>query len=97
MYGQSQCASAQGHFCPFPSSPPNQTHSKKVFFPNFSTKFFFHPISPPNKHPKVWILWFLTETLICQTIAYKTISCDFLSNVIHKEKKIHNQVPFFYK
>ena len=28
----------------------NQTHSKKVFLPIFSSKFFIHPISPPNKH-----------------------------------------------
>ena len=34
----------------FPSSPPNQTHSKKVFLPIFSLMFFIHPISPPNKH-----------------------------------------------
>ena len=34
----------------FPSSPPNETHFKKVFFPIFSPKFFIHPISPPNKH-----------------------------------------------
>ena len=34
----------------FPSSPPNQTYSKKVFFPIFSPKFSIHPISPPNKH-----------------------------------------------
>ena len=34
----------------FPSSPPNQTHSKKVFFPIFSPKFSIYPISPSNKH-----------------------------------------------
>ena len=34
----------------FPSSPPNQTHSKKVFLPIFFRKFSIHPISPLNKH-----------------------------------------------
>ena len=34
----------------FPSSPSNQTHSKKVFLPIFSPKFSIHLISPPNKH-----------------------------------------------
>ena len=34
----------------FPSSPPNQTHFKKVFLPIFFPKFFIHSISPPNKH-----------------------------------------------
>ena len=34
----------------FSSSPPNQTHSKKVFLSIFSQKFFIYPISPPNKH-----------------------------------------------
>ena len=34
----------------FPSSPPNQTHSKKIFLPIFSSKFSIHPISPRNKH-----------------------------------------------
>ena len=32
----------------FPLFPPNQTHSKKVFF-IFSPKFFIYPISPQNK------------------------------------------------
>ena len=32
----------------FSSFPPNQTHSKKVFF-IFSPKFFIYPISPQNK------------------------------------------------
>ena len=34
----------------FLSSPPNQTHSKKVFLSIFSPKFSIHHISPPNKH-----------------------------------------------
>ena len=34
----------------FPSSPLNQTHSKKVFLPIFSSKFSIIPISLPNKH-----------------------------------------------
>ena len=34
----------------FPSSSPNQTHSKKVFLLIFSSKFSLHPISHPNKH-----------------------------------------------
>ena len=34
----------------FPSSPPNQTDSKKVFLPIFFPKFSIHSISPPNKH-----------------------------------------------
>ena len=34
----------------FPSSPPNQTHYKKVFFPIFSPNFSIYPISPSNKH-----------------------------------------------
>ena len=34
----------------FPSFLPNQTHSKKVFLPIFSSKFSIHPILPPNKH-----------------------------------------------
>ena len=34
----------------FPSFPPNQTHSKKVFLPIFSSKFSIHYISPLNKH-----------------------------------------------
>ena len=34
----------------FPFSPLNQTHSKNVFLPIFSSKFFIYPISPPNKH-----------------------------------------------
>ena len=34
----------------FPSSLPNQKHSKKVFIPIFFPKFSIHPISPPNKH-----------------------------------------------
>ena len=34
----------------FPSSPLNQTHSKKVFLPIFSSKFSILPISLPNKH-----------------------------------------------
>ena len=34
----------------FPSSPLNQTHSKKVSLPIFSPKFSIHTISPPNKH-----------------------------------------------
>ena len=34
----------------FSSSPPNQTHSKKVFLPIFFPKFSIHPISPLNKH-----------------------------------------------
>ena len=33
----------------FPFSPPNQTHSKKVFIHIFSPKFSIHPILPPNK------------------------------------------------
>ena len=33
----------------FPSSLPNQTHTKKVFLPIFSPKFSIYPISPPNK------------------------------------------------
>ena len=39
----------------FPSSPPNQTHFKKVFLPIFSPKSFIHSISPPNKHMLVQI------------------------------------------
>ena len=39
----------------FPSSPSNQTHSKKVFFPIFFLKFSIHPISPQKNHTlKVW-------------------------------------------
>ena len=34
----------------FPFSPPNQTHSKKVFLPIFSPKFSIYLISPSNKH-----------------------------------------------
>ena len=34
----------------FPSSSPNQTHSKKIFLLIFSSKFSLHPISHPNKH-----------------------------------------------
>ena len=34
----------------FPSSPPNQTHSKKVFLLIFSSKFSINSISSPNKH-----------------------------------------------
>ena len=34
----------------FPSSPANQTHSKKVFIHIFSPNFSIHLISPPNKH-----------------------------------------------
>jgi len=34
----------------FPSFPPNQIHSKKVFLPIFSPKFSIHLISYPNKH-----------------------------------------------
>ena len=34
----------------FPFSPLNQTHSKKVFLPIFSSKFSIYPISPLNKH-----------------------------------------------
>ena len=34
----------------FPSSPPNQTHSKKVFLLIFSPKFSIHPISLSNKY-----------------------------------------------
>ena len=34
----------------FPSFPPNQTNSKKVFLLIFSSKFSLHPISHPNKH-----------------------------------------------
>ena len=34
----------------FPFSPPNQTHSKKVFIHIFSPKFSIDPISPPNKY-----------------------------------------------
>ena len=34
----------------FPSSSPNQTHSKKVFVPSFFSKFFIYSISLPNKH-----------------------------------------------
>ena len=33
----------------FPFSPPNQTHSKKVFIHIFSPKFSIHPILPPYK------------------------------------------------
>ena len=39
----------------FPSSPSNQTHSKKVFLPIFFLKFSIHPISPQKNHTlKVW-------------------------------------------
>ena len=31
-------------------SPLNQTHSKNIFLPIFSSKFFIYPISPSNKH-----------------------------------------------
>ena len=42
----------------FPSPLPNQTHSKKVFFPIFSSKFYIHLISPLNKHTLiVWRLF----------------------------------------
>ena len=34
----------------FPSSPSNQTHSKKIFISIFSPKIFIHPVSLPNKH-----------------------------------------------
>ena len=34
----------------FPSPSSNQTLTKKVFLPIFYSKFFIHPISPPNKH-----------------------------------------------
>ena len=34
----------------FPSSPSNQTHSKKVFLLIFFSKFSINSISPPNKH-----------------------------------------------
>ena len=34
----------------FPSSSPNQTHSKKIFLPIFSPKFSINPVSPLNKH-----------------------------------------------
>ena len=33
----------------FPSSPPNQTHSKKIFLPIFSPKLSIYLISPSNK------------------------------------------------
>ena len=48
----------------FPSFPPNQTHSKKVFFPIFPSKIFIHSVSPPSKHTlKVVILLFFLGTL----------------------------------
>ena len=34
----------------FPSSSPNQTHSKKVFLSIFFSKFFIYSISLSNKH-----------------------------------------------
>ena len=34
----------------FPSSPPNQTYSKKVFFLIFTSQFSIHYISPSNKY-----------------------------------------------
>ena len=65
----------------FPSSPLNQTHSKKVFLPIFSSKFSIIPISLPNKHTlrdfginawdfselSVRLLWSFLPILILQT------------------------------
>ena len=41
----------------FHSLPSNQIHSKKVFVPIFSLKFFIHSVSPPNKHINVLIAY----------------------------------------
>ena len=60
----------------FLSSPPNQTHSKKVFLPIFSPKFLIYPISPPNKHTlnlglsyygKLWYydIWCVAHLSVC--------------------------------
>ena len=48
----------------FPSFPPNQIHSKKVFFPIFSSKFSIHPVLPPNKHILRLQLYTISLTLL---------------------------------
>ena len=51
----------------FPSSSPNQTHSKKDFLLIFSPKFSIHLISPPNKHiirVGFWHPWFELQTQV---------------------------------
>ena len=48
----------------FPSSPPNQIHSKKVFFPIFFSKFSIHHVLPPNKHILRLQLYTISLTLL---------------------------------
>ena len=45
----------------FPSSLPNQTHSKKVFLPIFFLKFSIHPVSPLNRYTLRGLLHILKE------------------------------------
>ena len=57
----------------FPFSPPNQTHSKKVFIHIFSPKFSIHPILPPNKLT-LEIFSFGNLSCLHSTIPYKFVS-----------------------
>ena len=62
-------------------SPHNQTNSKKVSLPIFSSKFSIHPIPPPNKHTLssffIYFLFFIflssIEYLVCNVYGNRNL------------------------
>ena len=85
----------------FPSFLPNQTHSKKVFIPIFSSKFFIYPISPPNKRTLMVCLVCCTRSCNGMVILVKQLFLSkraiiFLVGVITYKINIFPKIQIFH-
>ena len=85
----------------FPSFFLNQTHSKKVFIPIFSSKFSIYSISPPNKHTFMVCLVCCTRSCNGMVILVKQLFLSkraiiFLVGVITYKINIFPKIQIFH-